>query len=263
MSAYFSVLVARRFILMTLVRRELRIRYKDSFLGWLWIFGAPLLMMATYTIFVLGVIRPDSAGGDARWLELAGLWLCLGLWQWLAESANRSVTAFHDNAQLVKRTPIPLSLLPATNIIVSAISFLIPLGVSFGVLIWSGQGLRALGGVAIAVVSFLPWLIAFSYFVSIIGTYLKDAKHAMPLLMNVGLFLSPVLYSATGTPKLLSTIMVFNPFSSSLGAVRLTALGGNLFGTQGFWVVAAVGLLAMWASFKFFILRKKDFYDVV
>jgi lipopolysaccharide transport system permease protein len=263
MFAYFSALIARRFILMTLVRRELRIRYKDSFLGWLWIFGAPLLMMATYTIFVLGVIRPDSAGGTARWHELSGLWLCLGLWQWLAESANRSVTAFHDNSQLVKRTPIPLSLLPATNIIVSAISFLIPFLVSVLVLLWSGQGLLELGFVVVAVASFLPWLVAFSYFVSVIGTYLKDAKHAMPLLMNVGLFLSPVLYSANSTPKLLSTIMVFNPFSSSLGAVRFTALGGDLFVSSSFWVMAACGVLAMFACFKFFILRKKDFYDVV
>ncbi len=259
----FSALLARRYILMTLVRRELRIRYKDSFLGWLWIFGAPLLMMATYTVFVLGVIRPETSTGQARILELGGLWLCLGLWQWLAESANRSVTTFHDNSQLVKRTPIPLPLLPATNILVSSISFLIPFLVSLAVLALGGLGLLHLGAVIVAVVSFLPWLVAFSYFVSVVGTYLKDAKHAMPLLMNVGMFLSPVLYSVSNTPRLLSTVMLFNPFSSSLGAIRLTASGGNLLANTSFWIVSAVGVMTMLAIFKFFNLRKKDFYDVV
>lgn len=263
MPRFLQALISRRFILQTLVRRELRIRYKDSFLGWLWIFGSPLLMMATYTVFVLGVIRPDTATADNRYAELAALWLCLGLWQWFTESANRSVTAFHDNSQMVKRTPIPLPLLPATNILVSSISFVIPLSVSLAVLAYAGSGLMSIMGVLMGVAAFLPWLVAISYFVSIVGTYLKDAKHAMPLLLNVGMFLSPVLYSASHTPRFLSKVIAINPLSSSLSAIRLSAACHPVWTSVSFWAMAATGMVAMIAVYKLFNARKRDFYDVV
>ncbi|TLX16806.1 ABC transporter permease [Rhizobium sp. MHM7A] len=259
---YWQSFFTRRYLLLTLIKREFRIRYKGSFLGWLWVFGAPLLMLATYTVFVVGVVH-SAVSGRSHIGQLPALWLCIGMWQWLTESANRSLSAFHDNAQLVKRTPVPLFLLPLTNIIVSAVSFSIPVLISCVTMLLLGKGYTAIMGAFVGVVAFVPWLIAITFVMAVTGTYMKDARHALPLILSVGMFLSPVLYDANSTPSLLKKFIMANPLSQSLSGVR-AAMGGNAHLWQtSFWLVAALGVVAMFASFKFFTARKSDFYDAV
>lgn len=259
---YWQSFFTRRYLLLTLIKREFRIRYKGSFLGWLWVFGAPLLMLATYTVFVVGVVHA-AVPGRSHWDQLPALWLCIGMWQWLTESANRSLSAFHDNAQLVKRTPVPLFLLPLTNIIVSAVSFLIPVLISCVAMLSLGKGLSGIAGAFAGVAAFFPWLVAITFVMSVTGTYMKDARHALPLILSVGMFLSPVLYDTNSTPALLKSFIMANPLSQSLSGVRAAMSGNTHLSQTSFWVVAALGVVAMFASFKFFTARKSDFYDVV
>jgi ABC-type polysaccharide/polyol phosphate export permease len=262
MGHYWNSLFARRYLLVTLIKREFRIRYKGSFLGWLWVFGAPLLMLATYTVFVVGVIQSASPA-RSQLASLPALWMCIGMWQWLTESSNRSLSAFHDNAQLVKRTPVPLFLLPLTNIIVSAVSFAVPLFVSISLMLWLGLGFESVVGALTALASFFPWLVAITFLMSVTGTYMKDARHALPLLLSVGMFLSPVLYDANSTPAALKAVIAFNPLSQSLAGVRASLSGNFHLALPMFWAFWGLGLAAMFASFKFFSARKVDFYDVV
>ncbi len=253
--------ISRRFILFTLVQRELRVRYKDSVLGMVWMFGAPLLMMATYSVFVMGFIRSSAPGINTVFSQLAGLWLCLGFWQWFSESANRSATTFHDNSQLVKRMPIPLGLLPLANIIVSSISFAVPLIVSVCFLIADGRNLLDIALCISGIIVLLPWLFALTLIASVAGTYVKDVKHALPLVLNVGMLLSPVLYSLDHAPGFLKAIIQFNPLAPGLTLVR----GGEAgpYESGAYVASSAVGILFALSALHFFNRRKKDFYDVV
>ena len=262
MTRLFRNLFGRRYILFTLVQRELRIRYKDSALGMVWMFGAPLLMMATYSLFVMGFIRAPTSGTDNVLQQLAGLWLCLGFWQWLTESANRSVNTFHDNSQLVKRMPIPLGMLPIANVVVSAISFAVPLAVSIACMTVAGSNFKSVMISLLGIIGLLPWLLGLTLLVSVAGTYVKDAKHALPLILNVGMLLSPVLYSIDHAPSMLQAVIKFNPLAPGLSLAR-GIYDSSVYSlpTHAFSVIGSAIFVAL--AVHFFNRRKKDFYDVV
>lgn len=262
MTRLFRNLIGRRFILFTLVQRELRIRYKDSALGMVWMFGAPLLMMATYSLFVMGFIRAPAGGTVSVLSQLAGLWLCLGFWQWFAESANRSATTFHENSQLVKRMPIPLGLLPIANIIVSAISFLVPLLVSVLCMVLAGQGLASIFRSLLGLVVLMPWLFGLSLMASVAGTYVKDVKHALPLVLNVGMLLSPILYTLDHAPGMIKSVIQWNPLAPGFTLVR-GAYGYGGYSVQTYILSFCASLIFAMFAIRFFNRRKKDFYDVV
>ena len=262
MTSLIRGFVSRRFILFTLVQRELRIRYKDSLLGMVWMLGAPLLMMATYSLFVMGFVRSASHDNATIFTQLAGLWLCLGFWQWLSESANRSATTFHDNAQLVKRMPIPLGLLPMANVIVSSISFMVPLLVSICFLVADGRSAFDIAFSISGIFVLFPWLLALTLMASVAGTYVKDVKHALPLVLNIGMLLSPVLYSLDHAPGFLKSIIQFNPLAPGLTLVRGASESGS-YGDVSYLGSFVGGVLFSYASLQLFNRRKKDFYDVV
>ncbi|MBY3150867.1 ABC transporter permease [Rhizobium laguerreae] len=248
-------------VLRTLVRREFRIRYKDSFLGVLWVFGAPLLMIATYSFFMFGIVR--SLGNGFQGLaDLGGLWVCLGLWQWLNESTNRAGSAFHDNAALVKRTPLKLILLPLSNVVVSSVGFVLPLSISCVLMLAIGVGPWSFVGLGIGFVSIMPWFVGLALFASVVGTFLRDAKYAMPLCFNVGLFLSPILYSSEEAPVPLKALMYLNPLGYHFEFLK-AAIGGREGDVTSLAVASLAGIAFMFASARLFTSRCGEFADVV
>lgn len=250
-------------ILLTLVRREFRIRYKDSFLGVLWVFGSPLLMIATYSIFMFGIVRNLGVGSEGL-TGLAGLFVCLGLWQWLSESTGRAASCFHDNAAMVKKTPLNLSLLPLTNVIVSSLGFALPLALSCLLLTAVGHGgLTAFLYLGVGVVSVLPWFVGLAFFASVLGTFLRDAKYAIPLCFNVGLFLSPILYTAAQAPSPLRPFLMLNPLGYHFEFIKM-AISGSVTGiTTAFAAGSVAGVVFMFASARLFTARSQEFADVV
>lgn len=248
-------------VLRTLVRREFRIRYKDSFLGVLWVFGAPLLMIATYSFFMFGIVR-NLGNGLQGYSGLAGLWVCLGLWQWLNESTNRAGSAFHDNAAMVKRTPLKLVLLPLTNLIVSSVGFVLPLAISCILMAIIDVDVWSFARLGIGVVSIMPWFVGLALFASVFGTFLRDAKYAMPLCFNVGLFLSPILYSTEQAPGPLKTLMYLNPLGYHFEYLK-AAISGHEGDVAGLATATVAGLVFMLASARLFAVRSGEFADVV
>ncbi|MCZ7861486.1 ABC transporter permease [Agrobacterium salinitolerans] len=252
-------------MLRTLVRREFSIRYRDSFLGFLWIFASPLLMIATYSLFMFGVVRNLDTGtrvsqGHAG---LAGLWVCLGLWQWLAEGTNRAAVVAHENAAMVKKTPVKLALLPLTNVIVSSIGFLLPLVGGVALITVYGNGSESFPLLLLGLVSLLPWFVGVAFFATVVGTFVRDTKHALPICFNVGLFLSPILYSREQAPTLLADVLALNPLGYHFELIQYAVGGQQMPDVQATVFTTGLGLVFCFASLRLFSLRSGEFSDVV
>jgi lipopolysaccharide transport system permease protein len=245
-------------MLKILVKREFLIRYKDSVLGLMWVFGAPLIMIVTYSAFsfgLLGNLRTFSPG------DLAGLFVCLGLWQWFSECVSRSTTAFHDNAALVKKTNIKLSLLPLTNVLVSMVGFTLPL--CLGVVIAAvTQEWDVLPRLFFGVVAFVPWFIGVVFCSAVVGTFLRDARYALPMLVTVGFFLTPILYRMSDIGGILKSVVSWNPiapifdFIKTRGPISLDSLSGVA-------PSVCMGLVLLGFSLMLFKKREKEISDVV
>jgi ABC-type polysaccharide/polyol phosphate export permease len=220
-------------------------------------------MIATYSFFMFGVVRNVGTGAQDGIVGLAGLWVCLGLWQWLAESTTRAAVAVHENAAMVKKTPVKLVLLPLTNVVVSSLGFLLPLGAAVTLVTFWGNGAGSAPLLMGAILAMLPWFVGFAFFASVFGTFVKDTKHALPLCFNVGLFLSPILYTRNQAPPLLADFLFFNPIGYHFEVIKY-ALGGHVSPDVGGVIVSTgVGLVFCLASVRLFGARSGEFSDVV
>jgi lipopolysaccharide transport system permease protein len=251
-------------MLSTLVRREFYIRYKDSFLGLVWVFASPLLMIATYSLFMFGVMQKvNNSHSSQGYAGLAGLWVCLGLWQWLAEGTNRAAVVAHENSAMVKKTPIKLALLPLTNVLVSSIGFLLPLGGAVALTTFFGGEQGSFFLLFLALISALPWFIGAAYCATVVGTFVRDTKHALPIFFNVGLFLSPILYTREQAPAFLAGILAVNPLGYHFEFIKYALGAQYVLDVHGVVVTTLMGLAFCVVSLHLFRLRSGEFSDVV
>src|SRR5438309_2354350 len=108
-------------LLYLLVLKDLRVRYKNSFLGYLWALANPLAFTLVYYVafeVILKTVVPNFA-----------LYLVFGMfpWSWLMNALVQSTGAYRGNPSLVRRVPLPLSILPLSTVVQHMVHFVLAL----------------------------------------------------------------------------------------------------------------------------------------
>jgi lipopolysaccharide transport system permease protein len=212
MSSTKKLFVSKVFLLKEMVVRDVRSRYAGSGLGVVWAFALPVLWMALYTAVFSVVIRFPTPPGFASFPEF----LMAGLLPWMAvqEGIARSSTALTDNAAMVKKTVFPMETLVLAIVLSAIVSEVIALAIysiylallghfSFG---WALLALPALA---------LQALLTFGIgcFVATLTTFLRDAAHAIGILLTVVLYATPIVYPVSLVPEKYRWIIAANPIA--------------------------------------------------
>jgi lipopolysaccharide transport system permease protein len=250
----------RRRLVGVLVRRDIRVRYKQTLLGALWAVIQPLLTMVVFT-FVFGrLARVSSEGIPYPVFALCGLLP----WQFFARGLARSGSCLVEERHLVTRVAIPRIVLPVS----AALSGLVDLGVGFLVLLALAfhYGWRPtpvifwvvpLLGLAL-VTTLGAGLLASAWNV----TY-RDVGYALPFLIQIGLFMTPVAYPSRLVPATWRFLYWLNPMAVVVEGFRgvLTGKAGTTLATTFEAVVCACTLLAV--GLTCFLRMDRSIADVV
>ena len=196
------------------IRRDIRNRYLGSFSGGLWALFQPLIQLAVYGFVFVYVFKAKVPGADAPGYVP---FLALALWPWTAfsESLMRATTAIQENAALIRKVAMPRQVLVFAAV---AASFLIH-GVGFIAIILA---LR-LFGVPVDLLG-LPLLLAgyaqlfvlalgFAFFLAAVQVFVRDLSAALPQLLMLWMFASPVFYARDSLPEQYRGAMGINPFT--------------------------------------------------
>lgn len=260
----FLVGFMNRTLLLSVVRRDVSSRYKGSTLGVLWMIGSPLAMVAAYSFVIAGVFGLRVGSGDDIKATVVGLWACLAAWQLFSETANRSSGMMFDNSAMVKRTSFPLALLPQAVVLTACVS----VSVSYALV----------SVIYIALIGFPPitWLVmplAFvplalfalgtSYLLAAVGTFIRDVRHAIPLCVQVGMLVTPILYPADRIPSALAWFSLLNPLTPVFESIRALMLGSGSAPWERLGVVTLVAVVFCIGSYILFRKRSPEFADVV
>lgn len=245
--------------------REVSARYRGSFLGLLWSFVTPFLMLAVYT-FVFGFVYKARWGGldDGNKFQFAMiLFAGLIVFNLFAECMNRAPSLILGHATYVKKVVFPLEVLPCAVLGAALFHAL----VSFVVLL---AALAILQGVPVTTLwlpvvlaPFLLMILGFSWFLAALGVYVRDVGHIMGMLVTVCLFLSPVFYPVSILPRPWQLVLMANPLTFIIEQTRAILLDGhapNLAGLGAYGLMAAV---LAWAGFAWFQKTRTGFADVL
>jgi lipopolysaccharide transport system permease protein len=260
----FLIGIMNRRLLMSVVRRDIASRYRGASLGILWMIGSPLAMVAAYGFVVAGVFGMRvGAAADVR-STVIGLWACISAWQIFAETANRSSSLMLDNGALVKRTSFPLALLPISVVFTSFVGVLVSYAlISILFVIMVGMPPLTWLLMPLAFVPLAIFALATSYLLASVGTFVRDVRHAIPLGVQVGMLVTPILYPADRIPQVLSWFSLVNPLTPVFETIRALMLGSATAPWERLGVVTVVSVVFCILAFALFRKRSPEFADVV
>lgn len=217
-----KALWARREVLTTLVRRDLRVRYARSVLGYLWTILDPLAMALIYfMIFAVIFKRPDAGHHPYFLFLLVGLLA----WQWFNSSVSETSRALLAEAKLVRSTSLPRELWVIRVVIAKGVEYVLslPILVAFTIFYLIG-GETSLNWRLIL----LPLGFLLQFFVQVgIGLLLapltvlvEDTQRVVRIIMRMAFYCTPIIYSLDTVPEPLRKLLWANPMSGVLELYR-------------------------------------------
>jgi lipopolysaccharide transport system permease protein len=248
-----------------MVRREVIGRYRGSFLGILWSFFNPVLMLAVYTFFFSVVFKARWGGGTGSKTEFA-LILFSGLivFNFFAECISRAPSLIHFNVNYVKKVVFPLELLPVV-IMGSALFHLL-----ISLLVWLGFYIIFFGiphaSVLLFPIILLPLAVmtmGFSWFLSAVGVYLRDVSQVVVTLVPVLMFLSPIFYPLNILPESLQVVVHLSPITIAVEQARAVMFWGKSINWLLWGGYLTVSCVIASLGFAWFQKTRKGFADVV
>lgn len=253
--------------ILRLTRQEMARLYAGTALGLFLAVIQGLVLMGTY-VFVFSYVfearwsYPGMEPGSGRF----GLVLFAGLltFNLFADSVARAPNLIHDNAKLVTKVVFPVEILPIALLMRVGLVALINLGllVPAVALVEGRLPVTLLLGVVL-LASFALLALGVTYVVAAVGTFFRDAAHAVGVLLRVLMFATPVFYSVEGLGPRLQSLLLLNPLTWAVESSRMLFAIGQ---TPPLWYVGAlllVGPLSAYLGLLFFMRLRKGFRDVL
>lgn len=211
----FKNLYNYRELLKTSVKKEVRSKYKNSFLGVLWSFLNPLLQIIVYAvIFSLILVNKQ---------EHYAIFLCCGLipWTFFSAAINKSAFTFIENGNIIKKVYFPREIIPISVVTAEAINFLISTLIIIAFVIFGGMGISKyiIYYPLILVAQYLV-ILSISLIISSICVYLRDLQHFIGVILQLLFYAAPIVYSQDSIPIEYQWILKYNPMTYIINAYR-------------------------------------------
>ncbi len=205
-----------RQMLVSLVRKDLRGRYKASVLGFLWTFINPLLQLVIYTIVFSVIMR---AGIKDFYMFL---FVALVPWIFFSSCLTGGATTIVNNQDLVKKIYFPRIVLPISYVTSCFVNMLLTFLVIFAVILVTGFGIN------VQAILFLPFIMIVEYILamgiallsSACTVYFRDLEHILGIIAMAWMYLTPIIYSPEMIPEKYLVYFNLNPMTPIVEAYR-------------------------------------------
>ena len=203
-------------MIFSLVKKDLRGRYKGSVLGFLWTFINPLLQLVVYTIVFSFILKTN--------IERYYLYLFVALIPWIFFSSSITVGSASIVAQkdLIKKIYFPRMVIPISYVTSSFVNMLLCFIVIFAVIIVSGAGINFLALLTLPVIMLVEYILALgmAMLTSAITVYFRDLEHILGIVTMAWMYMTPIMYDKSIVPENLMPIFNLNPMTHVIECYR-------------------------------------------
>lgn len=248
-----------RELLYFLTLRDIKVRYKQTLMGVGWVLIQPLLTVLIFTLVFNRFVRLETGSLPYPLFAFSGLLL----WLFFATAVTNSTHSLVSNANLITKVYFPRMFLPAASVGAG----LVDLSVAFALLIvmcfYYGVGLT-LNALLLPFFIFLMALLALG--VGLISAAVtvkyRDLRHALPFVIQLWMFASPVIYPASIVPEKWKWMVLLNPVAGIIEGFR-ASLTGSPLNWMHVSISAAITLMVLVCSLYVFRRFEHTFADVV
>jgi lipopolysaccharide transport system permease protein len=246
--------------LYTLTLHRISVRYKQSLLGYFWAVLHPLALMLVYTIIFSRLVSVPTAGTPYAIFAFAGLLP----WTFFSNGLSGATMGLTAHSNLVLKVYFPREIVPLSYMLAALVDFLIAFLVLVLLMPHYGFRLRlgALWGI-LAILVLVLFLTGVALLASAFQVRFRDIGIAIPLLLQIWMFATPVVYSLTSVPKGVRGLYDLNPMVGIMETFR----GAILRGGPPDWVLLGksfvVSLAVVVVAYSWFKKVEATFADVI
>ncbi|HYZ91495.1 MAG TPA: ABC transporter permease [Actinomycetota bacterium] len=202
--------VRNRELLLNLIRKELKVKYKNSALGFLWSLMNPLLYLVVFSLVLVEFLRQQIP--EYHFYLLSGL-LAWNFFSQVLPATSRSIV---DNSSLVTKVYFRREVLPLAAVGAGGVHFLLQFAVLYGaMLVFNHQHYWDAGMflLPLSVVTLLLLLVGFGLILACINVYYRDVQHLLDIGLLAWFWLTPIVYSSTVATGRFWTFYLLNPMT--------------------------------------------------
>lgn len=259
--AHARELFRHRELLWLVTQREIKVRYKQSVLGALWAILQPLSLMIVMTVFFSWFARMPSDGIPYPLFVYSALLP----WIFFSTSLSFAIPSLITNAHIITKIYFPREIVPLASVLAAFLDFLIASGVF--VLFLAYYRVHPTWNV-LYLLPLLAAQIAFTMgiclLLSAFTVLYRDVRHMLPLLIQIWMFVTPILYPASVVPGRWRAIyFMLNPMAVIIDGYRRAVVHGLPPQLSYIALAALVSCLILWLGYKYFKHLEREFADIV
>lgn len=253
-----------RELLYFLIWRDLKVRYKQTLLGVIWIILQPVVGMVVFSFLFGGLLKVPSEGVPYPIFAYAALLP----WNYFAGALSRASNSLIGSAHLISKVYFPRLIIPLSAVFSGLVDFSIAFLVLIGLMIYY-QITPSLA------VIFLPFLIllamatalGFGLWLASLNVRFRDINYIVPFMVQIWMYLTPVIYSSSLIPQQYRFLLGLNPMTGVVEGFRWALLGQATSTTATSGVIFAISitivLIILVTGLFFFRRTERTFADVV
>lgn len=249
-----------RELLYFLTKRDIKVRYKQTVLGGLWAIIQPFLMMVVFTLFFGRLAKMPSDGIPYPIFVYAGLLP----WSYFANALSASGNSLVGSANLVTKVYFPRLIIPASASLAGLLDFFLAMLVMGGMMTYY----RVVPGMGILL---FPLLVGLTFFcavgcglwLSALNVQYRDIRYVIPFLIQIWMFVSPVIYPVSIVSERYQWLLALNPMGGVISAYRSSLLGQTPIDWPLLGLSTVMITLIVLSGLYYFKRMEKTFADVI
>lgn len=252
--ARILLLYRERKIVYSLTLRNIKVKYKDTWLGFIWVLVQPLATISILYFVFSHVIRLE--------IDNFPLFLCAGVlpWTFFASALTEATSSILVNSNLVLKVNFPREILPVTYCLSNLFDFLfslLVLAIIFVCMRITISPFACLWLLPVIIFQFL-FVYGFSMILSILHVFYKDIGHLLSITLMFWFYLTPIFYAREQVPESFQLWYEWNPMTHFTSAYRAILFYGRSPELAGIAKIAAIAILFFLCGYIFFMVKEKS-----
>jgi ABC-type polysaccharide/polyol phosphate export permease len=242
-------------LLYSLVRRDLTVRYKRSFIGWFWTMLHPLLLTIILTVVFSEVFRFAIPNYEVYVLS------ALLPWTFISQTTVTAMAAIAWNGPLMKRVRVPKSIFPLSVLIAGLVNLALAYVPLLAVMLLRGVPIRpAIAFLPVSVLIVGVFTFGLSLALSAVAVYFHDLREMYSVALTALLYLTPIIYPISIIPERFLPLVVLNPFTYMIDILRMPVYDGTIPPGQTMAIASALAVVSLLAGWSVFRRLSRGFY---
>lgn len=246
-----------REMIISLVKRDLKSRYKGSVLGFFWMFLNPLLQLAVYTVVFSTIMR---MGIDKFYLFM---FVAFVPWLFFSTCVSSGPMVVFSQQDMVKKIYFPREVLPISFTLSQFVNMLLSFIVIFVVVFISGVTINPVALLYLPLVMIIEFMMGLgvTYIVSALNVYFRDLEHIMGIISMAWMYLTPVIYPVDMIPEQYVKLFYLNPMTTITIAYRDILYYGQIPQVGTLLHAAVMGIVIMLIGHIIFSRLQRHFVE--